>query len=69
MANTYGGYTFGNYLMGGPAPHLGTHSGTVRLVAGTTATNSALVTASYEGGNVTGSVARTSINRFFRLFD
>nr|WP_301011522.1 RHS repeat-associated core domain-containing protein [Halomonas sp.] len=69
MAKTYGGYTIGNYITRGPAPHLGTHSGTLRLVAGTTVTNSALVTASYEGGAATGSVIRTSVNRLFRLFD
>jgi hypothetical protein len=53
MANTYGGYTIGNFIKRGPAPHIGAHPGTIRLVAGTTATNSALVTASYEGGTAT----------------
>ncbi|MGP9631254.1 RHS repeat-associated core domain-containing protein [Halomonas sp. AOP42-C1-46] len=69
MAKTYGGYTIGNYVIRGRAPHLGTHPGTIKLVTGTTIANSALVTASYEGGAATGSVIRTSANRFFRLFD
>lgn len=69
MAQTWGGYTAGQYLLRGPAPHLGTHSGTLRLVAGTTALNTVLVTGSYEGGNAAGSLVRTSVNRFFRMFD
>ena len=63
VSKTYGGYTIGNYLFRGPAPHLGTHAGTLRLVAGTTVTNAVVITTAYEVGNAAGAFLRTLINR------
>ncbi|WP_447894333.1 RHS repeat-associated core domain-containing protein [Vreelandella sp. GE22] len=69
MAQSYGGYTVGNYILQGPAPHLGTHLGTLRLVAATSVANSAMVTGAYEAGTMSGAGIRTTANRFFRKFD
>ncbi|MFG6668810.1 RHS repeat-associated core domain-containing protein, partial [Halomonas sp. HNIBRBA4712] len=66
IAKRYGGYTIGNYVFKGPAPHLGNHPGTLRLVAVTTAVNSALITSAYEAGAGGGSIVRTLANRSFR---
>jgi len=68
ITRTYGGYSALDYLLRGPAPHLGTHAGTFRLVVGTTTTNAVLITASYESGNAAGAFFRTLINRAARIF-
>jgi hypothetical protein len=59
----YGGYTIGQYILNGPAPHLGTHAATARLVAFTSLANAVVITVAYEFGNGVGAFARTAINR------
>jgi len=69
LARNYGGYTFGQLLTQGPAPHLGTYAASARLAAFTTVTNGFLVTGWYEFGNVTGAASRTLFNRGARWLD
>ena len=53
----------GQYLVGGPAPHLGTHAATTRLVVTTTLTNTVLITVFYEIENKARALLRTGIDR------
>lgn len=66
ITRTYGGYSFGQLLLRGPAPHLGTYGASARLAVGTTLINSAVIAVSYEGGNLAGSTFRAIINRSAR---
>ncbi|WP_444923822.1 RHS repeat-associated core domain-containing protein [Microbulbifer sp. DLAB2-AF] len=69
VTRTYGGYSFGQLALKGPAPHLGTYAASARLAAGTAAINSVLITSSYEFGNGVGSLTRTFVNRAARAFE
>ncbi len=69
ITRTYGGYSAGQYALRGPAPHLGTHAATARLVAATTTINSVVITGSYEFGNGIGSLIRTGVNRAARALE
>jgi RHS repeat-associated protein len=62
VTRTWGGYSFGQLLMKGPAPHLPTYAASARLAMGTTLVNSLIITASYEFGNGFGSALRAGIN-------
>ncbi|MGY0799869.1 RHS repeat domain-containing protein [Lysobacter sp. A286] len=66
FAKRYGGYTVGQFIFKGPAPHLGTYSATARLVAATSIVNGILVTGAWEFGSGAGAVFRTSINHAAR---
>ncbi len=69
ITRTYGGYSAAQYALRGPAPHLGTHAATARLVATTTVINSVVITGSYEFGNGIGSLIRSGINRAARALE
>lgn len=66
VTSKYGGYTFGQLVKMGPAPHLGTYAASARLAAATTVVNSVIFTGAYEGGNLMGSGIRAGINRLAR---
>lgn len=66
FAKRYGGYTVGQFILKGPAPHLGTYSGTARLVAATSIVNGILITGAWEFGSGAGAVLRASINHAAR---
>lgn len=69
ITKRYGGYTFGQLLLKGPAPHLGTYSASARLATMTTAVNSVVITGSYEAGNYAGSLLRSTVNRAARMLE
>lgn len=66
FAKRYGGYTAGQLMFKGPAPHLGTYSATARLVAATSIVNGVLITGAWEFGSAAGAVFRTTINHAAR---
>ena len=66
IASRYDGYTFGQLLLKGPAPHLGTYAASARLAAISTGINAVIVTTAYEGGNFAGSLIRTTTNSLVR---
>jgi uncharacterized protein RhaS with RHS repeats len=66
FAKRYGGYTVGQFIFKGPAPHLGTYSGTARLVAATSIVNGVFIGGAWEFGSGAGAVLRTTINHAAR---
>ncbi|KJR99236.1 MAG: hypothetical protein VR65_17740 [Desulfobulbaceae bacterium BRH_c16a] len=63
FAKTYGGYSLGQYAFGGVAKHLGTHIGTIGLVAKTTTLNAALIQGSFQAGIFAGSIINVAAER------
>jgi RHS repeat-associated protein len=56
FARTYGGYSVGQYVFGGVAPHLGRHLGTMGLIARTTVLNAVLIQGAFQTGIAVGSI-------------
>jgi RHS repeat-associated protein len=65
FAKNYGGYTLGQYVLGGPAKHLGSHRATLSLVTRTSVVNSVLITGAFEAGVLAGSIITVAVERAY----